>query len=578
MNWTVFKAAFVGFAILILGALILTGSGLSATARGPDWKWDSSLIKNFRPGIAFETDTLLAVFQKAKLQAFLDKNLVKDATASPPSRLTSFKVWLQRFAEQVTTEFRNTEYRKNERIGNSFTIVLDKEFSLTWTVAPPAGVITPEVCNNNKELVRFRIVSKTIDLTKPIEDTDTERMKLISDIVSAAEKALVKVGNDQVVPKGSGIFATNFISFPLPNGSQVPNPDGNEPPSVTNEHWAQNAVHAPTKEGLKLLPLHEVIVAVLDTGPIDPQVNQGPLDQTCENFIEENKPCRDGYGRDGKDIFKLPENKFVGHGAGVGAIINDSKYGIAPGVGVKHVQVCAYDNVFGGFKCPTEKVVQALCKVPSMELYPRSLDERAIHPKIINLSFGSVFPSKIIQSTLEDLANANILVVTAAGNTRNEAYKKVLIDTSKFDPKAGMPMYPAAYASSDRPLAVAVGTTDENGNYANFSTVNSYVTLAAPGVGVTTALSKSNLSKTKPYNYGQFTGTSFSTPFVSGAAAILIAQYQKLHAGSGSSLSRDKIIQYLKNSSLPKVTCPIPEQSGQCGRQLDISLLLALVQ
>lgn len=69
--------------------------------------------------------------------------------------------------------------------------------------------------------------------------------------------------------------------------------------------------------------------------------------------------------------------------------------------------------------------------------------------------------------------------------------------------------YPAAINSSN---VISVGATDLNDNFASFSNYGDWVDLAAPGVDI---YSTKYLSVTKD------SGTSYSAPFVTGAAALI---------------------------------------------------------
>jgi subtilisin family serine protease len=122
--------------------------------------------------------------------------------------------------------------------------------------------------------------------------------------------------------------------------------------------------------------------------------------------------------------------------------------------------------------------------------------------RILNLSIGSPGDDPALHAAIRRAAARGVLVVTAAGND--------------FDPcvRASAPSYPAAYAET---LAVAATNTD--GTHAWFSSVSSYVDLAAPGVSV---VSDSPGNQVSPAD-----GTSVAAPQVSGAAADLWSAHPK---------------------------------------------------
>jgi subtilisin family serine protease len=79
------------------------------------------------------------------------------------------------------------------------------------------------------------------------------------------------------------------------------------------------------------------------------------------------------------------------------------------------------------------------------------------------------------------------------------------------------PRYPAAY-----PNVIAVGATTTDGKLAGFSTRGDWVDLVAPGTDI--------LSTSKSGSYDRQSGTSMSTPFVSGLAGLLASQGLSAHS------------------------------------------------
>jgi hypothetical protein len=114
--------------------------------------------------------------------------------------------------------------------------------------------------------------------------------------------------------------------------------------------------------------------------------------------------------------------------------------------------------------------------------------------RITSNSWGGGQKSKALEQAI---ATSGALFVAAAGNSGS---------SSK--------MYPAGY---DLENIIAVAATDHNDNLASFSNFGTWVHLAAPGVSV--------LSSVRNNGYSRFSGTSMATPHVSGAAALVMAQF-----------------------------------------------------
>jgi hypothetical protein len=148
-----------------------------------------------------------------------------------------------------------------------------------------------------------------------------------------------------------------------------------------------------------------------------------------------------------------------------------------------------------------------------------AVDHRA---RIINLSFGGTTSTAAEKSAIDYAAAHGVLVVAAAGN----------------DQLAGNPIfYPAALlqplgSRGSGGIGLAVAASTDSGTRASFSNTGTYVSLAAPGEGVFSAVSSTAPPSVYPrvllpgstqglYGYGS--GTSFAAPEVAGAAALVMA-------------------------------------------------------
>lgn len=116
---------------------------------------------------------------------------------------------------------------------------------------------------------------------------------------------------------------------------------------------------------------------------------------------------------------------------------------------------------------------------------------------VINMSFGGPDePPEAVHRALQRAHRRGVVLVAGAGNAGNLGLEDSIY-------------YPAHYDE-----VIAVGATDGSGARAGTSSTGPSLELVAPGVGVET---------TTIGGYGTGWGTSVSSPFVAGTAAILIA-------------------------------------------------------
>ena len=142
--------------------------------------------------------------------------------------------------------------------------------------------------------------------------------------------------------------------------------------------------------------------------------------------------------------------------------------------------------------------------------------------KVINLSLGGEGTSIIEKRAVEYAANRNVLIVAAGGNEYED----------------GNPVeYPAALlqppgSKGQGGLGLVVAATTMAGKRAYFSNTGTHISLAAPGDSVFGAVATTSAGRDWPRYllpgsssglYGWSSGTSFSTPQVAGAAALVWA-------------------------------------------------------
>ena len=126
---------------------------------------------------------------------------------------------------------------------------------------------------------------------------------------------------------------------------------------------------------------------------------------------------------------------------------------------------------------------------------------------IINLSLGSRDPDKAEETAVRWARNRGVLVIAAVGNDGS-----------------GKSMYPAGYGDNKNNAienvdpVIGVGAVYRSGDRAAFSQSGNPVDVVAPGVRVFSTFPRAQGS------YAWESGTSMSTPFVAGTAALVLSR------------------------------------------------------
>jgi len=227
------------------------------------------------------------------------------------------------------------------------------------------------------------------------------------------------------------------------------------------------------------------------------------------------------------DLFdddNVPEDEQpIGHGTRVmgiaGAAGDNGKGVVGAAYGITLVPI----RVYGPDGSTTQSTVAAAIALAA-----------AIEADVANLSLSGT-PGFVLETACAQAAEDGLLLVAAAGN----------------DDSSG-PRYPAAYET-----VLGVGATDLGDDRASFSNYGAWVDLAAPGVDIWSCTK----STTSAYNSDW--GTSYASPLVAGAAALLLSY--------DDTLSRDELWAALVNTG---PLLPAAQWGAGDIRRLDIDAAL----
>ena len=200
-----------------------------------------------------------------------------------------------------------------------------------------------------------------------------------------------------------------------------------------------------------------------------------------------------------------PNADCNGHGTGVAGIIagrdNDVfTVGVAPGAPVTGVKVLTCD----GFTFPSI-ILQGVDWVTA----------NAVKPAVANMSLGSLINIPALNTAVQNSAASGIFYAIAAGNG-NPYNNNAPLNACNTSPAS------AGYSRNGLNGIMTAAATDESDVEASFSNYGPCVDVWAPGVAVTAPwlMSEGGLVTAS--------GTSFSSPYVAGAAAYILSRLPTL--------------------------------------------------
>jgi enediyne biosynthesis protein E4 len=147
------------------------------------------------------------------------------------------------------------------------------------------------------------------------------------------------------------------------------------------------------------------------------------------------------------------------------------------------------------------------------------MKKRGVNLRVVNMSFGGTNYSQAMRDAHERVAAEGVLQVAAAGNQRAD--------------NDSIPAYPASYNTSNLLSVAASDSLDSLATFSCYGRTN--VDLAAPGV----AIIMTGGPESNAYTVGS--GTSFSTPYTVGAAALLLAAHPELTAADLKRVLMDSV-------------------------------------
>lgn len=176
-----------------------------------------------------------------------------------------------------------------------------------------------------------------------------------------------------------------------------------------------------------------------------------------------------------------------------------------------------------------------------------------------------------LQAAVHYAAENDVVIVAAAGNTSDSCPQNDQRDPSK--PKTIVT--PPWFAED----VLSVAAIDETGSVAQFSVHGPWVTVAAPGTGITSldpAEGSGGLANLTIENgeARQIQGTSFAAPYVSGLAALVRAKYPDLTARQvmyriaytaqhpAAAGGRDNFVGYGIIDPMAALTATVPSEEG----------------
>ncbi len=314
----------------------------------------------------------------------------------------------------------------------------------------------------------------------------------------------------------------------------------NDPIYITGAQWHIDSINAPKAYDLTTSDTNQII-AILDTG-IDwdhpdltgniwynySEIPGNGIDDDLNGYIDDIR----GWDFVNLDNNPDDDNSHGTHVAGIAAAVTNNSLGVA--------------GIAWNARLMPVKMLQSTGQGNSADFASAIFYAYQNGATVINMSVGSYGESLTVKNALEYAYSTSMLVAAAGNNFYN-------LDLA--------PMYPACYS-----FVIGVEATDYYGDlalFSNFDIDGPYASIhsdllnyeiRAPGYGIYSTFPNGN--------YHALSGTSMSTPIISGAIALMKSYYSvisheqifvRLIQGTDNSLL--DIYNSLVLSPAPELTC-----------------------
>ncbi len=246
----------------------------------------------------------------------------------------------------------------------------------------------------------------------------------------------------------------------------------------------------------------KIVVAVLDSGVDytheDLVANMWSRPDSVPEYTDDELGSFDdvhGFDADANAGDPMDDNGHGTHCAGIIGAEGDNGKGVA---GINwNVSIMPLKFLGRGGFGTTKNAIEAIN-------YAIDRKQKGVNVRVINASWGSTQYSRALEDAIRAAGEQGILFVAAAGNNGTDNDKRA--------------HYPSNY---DLPNVISVAALDRTDSMASFSNFGiKTVHIAAPGREI--------LSTWLGDAYREASGTSMATPYVSGVAALILANESNL--------------------------------------------------